>query len=232
MCRGFCVVGSDYYVVLFLLLFFLLIPSIVFDLFLPLFSLPKRVTQAQGHWAGSSPPSPLRYVPSFSVFFTRRLASSCLQLWSCVNRVPFALTLSLMVKYKKKNYRLLHVKKNKFVPRRMSTPFFRFRPWNFEYVFYVPLRRPHLLLVFILFFCPWFFVSQDFSEKWTTLSPNIFDKKEEKKKTGVGPRDGHAKHVCKISASISQQRRGHNFRNFVFENGYDTLFPSNYLILV
>ena len=44
------------------------------------------VTQIRGHIAGSSPPFPLRYVPSFlsredfSLFFPRRLASNCVSM--------------------------------------------------------------------------------------------------------------------------------------------------------
>ena len=38
-------------------------------------------------------------------------------------------------------YRLVEVKRRKFVSRPKSTPFFRARPWKFEHVFYGPLRR-------------------------------------------------------------------------------------------
>ena len=45
------------------------------------------------------------------------------------------------------------LKKPRLIPRRMSTPFFRFRPWNFAHVFYMPLRRPHLICLLLFFFC-------------------------------------------------------------------------------
>ena len=49
-----------------------------------------------------------------------------------------------------------------------------------------------------------------FEKMWTTLAQFIScERVEEQKITRVRPREGHVAHVCKISASISQKRRGH-----------------------
>ena len=93
-------------------------------------------------------------------------------------------------------------RKKKYFPRRMSTPFFRFRPCNFAHV---PLLTPD-----VFFFPPDFSSIKIFREKWTTLA-QLFSAKKETKKiyTHVRPRDGHVEHVCKIAGSISHKRRGH-----------------------
>ena len=82
----------------------------------------------------------------------------------------------------------------------------------FVHVFYVPLQRPHLPeFLFLLFFGLIFCQSRFFLENVAHLKQNLFQriKKKEKKVPDVRPRDGHVEHLCKISGSISQTRRGH-----------------------
>ena len=53
------------------------------------------------------------------------------------------------------------------------------------------------------------FLSLKISRKTWTTFPQLFMAKNEKEKKPVRLRHGHAEHVCKISRSISQKRRGH-----------------------
>ena len=84
------------------------------------------------------------------------------------------------IKYRK-YCRMVHVKKPKLIPRRMSRLFFQFIPSNFVHVFCVPLRRPHLL--FFFFFLPDFAPVKIFRKMWTTLA-KIFSVNKKQKKNG------------------------------------------------
>ena len=65
------------------------------------------------------------------------------------------------------------------------------------------------------FFCFLFFASEIwevefFGDIWVLVGPTFSAKKKEgKKKHSQRARQGHIKHVCKISGSNSQKRRGH-----------------------
>ena len=82
----------------------------------------------------------------------------------------------------------------------------------FAYALYVPFRRPHLsggglFLVFLSDFLP----VKIFWKMWPTLDQTFSAKIKLKLSPPrkIRPRDGRVEHVCKISGTISQKRRGH-----------------------
>ena len=111
----------------------------------------------------------------------------------------------------------------------MSTPFLRVRPWNFAHVCNVPL--PSLLRMFWVFFS---------AKMWGPLKPKYLQKiqkpkylakktKRKKKKKSLKARQGHIKHVCKISGSNSQKRcrqlASEGIRGFVLEPACNSHTP-------
>ena len=86
-------------------------------------------------------------------------------------------------------YRLVQVKRRKFIPRPKSTPFFRVRPWNFARLLWALTKRPDLTWFFSFSFCMifrqlrWF---GKFGPNLDPLRPKVFGGK----KTEVRPRDG------------------------------------------
>ena len=85
----------------------------------------------------------------------------------------------------------------------MSTLFLRARPWNFARVYYA-LAEPFT----DVFFCFLLFFAENVGSLKTQISPKttktqISDEKNKKqKKKSLKARQGHIKHVCKISGSL------------------------------
>ena len=93
----------------------------------------------------------------------------------------------------------------------ISTSFLRVRPWNFAHVFNVPL--PTLLRMGFFIYC----FAENVGSLKTQTSPRTTKtripgekkQKQKPKKQSLKARQGHIEHVCKISGSNSQKRRGH-----------------------
>ena len=93
----------------------------------------------------------------------------------------------------------------------MSTPFLRVGPWFFAHVFNVPL--PTLLRMGFFIYC----FAENVGSLKTKTSPSTTKtripgekkQKQKPKKQSLKARQGHIEHVCKISGSNSQKRRGH-----------------------
>ena len=107
-------------------------------------------------------------------------------------------------------YRLVHVKETNLFPGEYPRRFF---DSDREILRTSSMCHREDLTSRGLFFLSDFSSVKFIFENVAQLRPNLFgEKKEEKKnnkKTEARPRDGHLEHVCKISASISQKRRGH-----------------------
>ena len=88
---------------------------------------------------------------------------------------------------------------------RMSTPFWELETLKFRTRVWCAVAEP-----FTNWFVFCFFSSENVGSLKTQISPkNIKAQISGGKKKSVKDRQGHIKHVCKISGSNSQKRRGH-----------------------
>ena len=93
----------------------------------------------------------------------------------------------------------------------MSTPFLRVRPWSFVTCLMCPCRAFYECFCFCFWlYSPkmWGLLRLKYPKKSKTQMSDEKTRKA-KKKHSLKPRQGHTKHMCKISGSTSQKRRGH-----------------------